>query len=84
MYMAAPGVTLESSKLSICISFEPFWACEALGNMLTSIVSNSLFGKRSVARDMTIFVCRFPPMLPNMYFLIHEIFRNRPQSEFWS
>ena len=34
--------------------FGPLWANGALGDILTSIVSNSHFGKRLVARDMTI------------------------------
>ena len=32
-----------------------FWVREALCNMLTSIVSNTPFGKRPGARDMTVF-----------------------------
>ena len=38
-----------------------FWVGRALGNMLTSIVSNSHFGKRPVARDMTICGSHFLP-----------------------
>ena len=30
-----------------------FWVGGALGNILTSVVSNSYFGKRLVARDIT-------------------------------
>ena len=43
------------SKLMNFIILGSFWLGEALVNMLTSIVSNSHFGKRPGARDMTIF-----------------------------
>ena len=46
---------LDPSKLSNLIIVGPFWMCGTLGNILTSIVSNSLFGKRPGARDMTMF-----------------------------
>ena len=51
---------------------------EALWEILTTMESNSHFGKRLRARDITILGCRSLPMLPNMYFLINEIFRTRP------
>ena len=38
---------------------EAFWVYRALGNMISSIVSNSHFGKRSVIRDMTIYRSHF-------------------------
>ena len=37
------------------IFFGAFWARGALGNMVTSIVSISHFGKRPVAREIAIF-----------------------------
>ena len=38
----------------IFMNVDPFWVRAALGNILTSIVSNSHLGKRLVDRDMTI------------------------------
>ena len=57
MYMASPWSPPSTSKLMNFLIFGLFWVRMALGNMLTSIVSNSHFGKRLVARDMTIFGC---------------------------
>ena len=54
--MVTPGgFSLDLSKLIISIILHALWVWEALGDILTSIVSNSHFGKRSVARDITIF-----------------------------
>ena len=41
-----PGSRPDPSKLIILIICDSFWMCDALGNMLTRIVSNSHFGKR--------------------------------------
>ena len=69
MYMAIPRVALDSSKLIILIIFDLFWRCEALGNMLTRIVSNSHFGKRPGDRDMTILMSLIGPHIPHIRFL---------------
>ena len=53
------GRTLDSSKLINLIISGSLWVYEAVGDMLTSIVSNSDFGKRLGARDMTIFGTHF-------------------------
>ena len=37
------------------IMFKPVWVKGTLGNILTSIVSNSYFGERPVVGDMTVF-----------------------------
>ena len=52
--MAPQGYGLDLSKLIILIIFDPFWVWWPNGNILTSIVSNSHFGKRPGTRDMTI------------------------------
>ena len=44
----------------------PLWLCEALGDILTSIVSNSYFGKRPGAREITTFGSIVSFMLPEM------------------
>ena len=49
--------------------FESFWVCEALGNILTTIVSNSHFGKRPGPRDMTIFESHVGPHICNIRYL---------------
>ena len=49
------GLPLDPSKLIIFITLGSLWVHEALQDMLTSIVSNSHFGKRSGVRNMTIF-----------------------------
>ena len=54
MYMVPLGEALDPTKHFISIIFDPLWVCEAHGNILASIVSNSYFGKRLVARDMII------------------------------
>ena len=43
------GSSLDLSKLINLIIFEPLWLYEALGDILTSIVSNYHSGKRLVA-----------------------------------
>ena len=53
VYMAHLGSPLDPSKPINLIIFDFFWV--VIGNMLTSIVSNSRFGKRPGARNMTIF-----------------------------
>ena len=52
--MGRPREPLDTSKLIIRIIFASFWVCGLHGNILRHIVSNSHFGKRAVARDMTI------------------------------
>ena len=42
-----PGASLDPSDLIIFIIFVPVWVYEALGDILTSIVSNSQLAKRS-------------------------------------
>ena len=60
--MVTPGGPfLDPSKLIVLIIFDPLWVYEALGNTLTSIVSNSHFGKQPVAPGMTIFVSHVLP-----------------------
>ena len=53
MYML-PRFSPDPSKIRILILFDPFWVCDPVGNVLTSIVSNSYLGKRPVAREMSI------------------------------
>ena len=60
------GAPLDPSKLMIFIIFDPLWVCEALGDILTSIVSNSYFGKRPGAREITTFGSIVSFMLPEM------------------
>ena len=55
MYMAVPRDSPALSKLLNFTVFGSLWVREALGDILTSIVSNSHFVKRSVPRDETIF-----------------------------
>ena len=74
------GSPLDSSKLIILITFEPLWVCQAIGNILTSIVSNSNFGKRPGVRDLTIFSSDLFPMSPTIYFLIDCFFVSRAQA----
>ncbi len=50
------GRPLDTSKLIILIILEALWVHEALGDMLTSIVSNSHFGNRPGAKDMIIII----------------------------
>ena len=51
--MVTPGgYPLDPSKLSNVIILESLWVHEALGQMLTRIVSNSDFGKRPGALHM--------------------------------
>ena len=52
---ATPRGALDLLKLINLIVFGCLWVYGALGDILTSIVSNSHFWKRSEARDMTIF-----------------------------
>ena len=66
MYMAPLGNRADPSKLIILIISDPFWMCEALGNMLTRSVSNSYFGKRPAARDMTILRFHVGLHVPNI------------------
>ena len=48
------GPSLDVLKLIILFLLGALWVCGALGDILTSIVSNSQFWKRSEAREMTI------------------------------
>mgnify|MGYP000267374036 CR=1 FL=1 len=66
--MVTPGGhLLDPSKLTILIIFDPLWVCGALGDMLTNIVSNSHFGKRPTAREMTTFVSHVVSESVNSY-----------------
>ena len=60
------GDPLALSKPSNFMIFESFWVRWALGNMLISIVSNSYFGKRPGAREITTFGSIVSFMLPEM------------------
>ena len=53
--------SLDLSKLIDSIICTAFWVGGALGSILTIIVSSYHFGKRPVARDMTICVSPFFP-----------------------
>ena len=64
MYMAPSESALDTSKLIILNIFVPFWVCGALGNILRRIVSNSHFGKRPGAQDMTMFGSHVGPHIP--------------------
>ena len=59
------GPPLDPSKLLILVIFEPLWVYRAVGDILTSIVSNSHFAKRPAARDMTICGSHFLPHVTN-------------------
>ena len=48
------GSPLDPSKLFLLSIFESLWVCEAIGSILSCIVSNSHFGKRPAAGDMSI------------------------------
>jgi len=63
---------LDPSKLSNLIMF----GCGTLGNILTSIVSNSLFGKRPGARDMTMFRCHVGPHVNDKLTFFKYLFQN--------
>ena len=60
---ASPRNSLDPSQLINFLIVNPFWSRGAHDNILTSFVSNSHFGKRSVARDMTIFGSHVGPHL---------------------
>ena len=62
----------------ILIIFGAFWMYRALEDMLSIIVSNSHFGKRSTARVMTICSLHFLPNITNIVFLVDEILLTRP------
>ena len=68
-----PGDPTHPLKLINLNISNPFGVCAALGNILTSVVSNSHFGKRPVA-----------PMLPKMYILIVNLLRTRTQGHLQS
>ena len=53
IYIPPGGFPLVSLKLIILIVLGAFWVYQALGDMITIVVSNSHFGKRSAARVMT-------------------------------
>ena len=50
------GSSLDPLKLIILIILGALWVHQTLGDMLNIIVSNSHFGKRPTAREMTTFV----------------------------
>ena len=52
--MGSPGRALDPLKLIVLIIFDSLWVSGALGNIRTSIVSNSPFGKRPWVLDMSI------------------------------
>ena len=56
-----PGGLPSTPQLLDFIAFGFFWVDAAFGNILSSIVLNSHFGKRPVARDITIFGSHFLP-----------------------
>ena len=57
--MVSPGDRPRPSKLFYFFISDSLWVYVALGNILSSIVSNSHFGKRPVASDMMIFGLHF-------------------------
>ena len=59
---------LDPFKLITLIILGAIWVYQALGDMLSIIVSNSDFGKRTAARVMTIFSLHFPPNVTNHAF----------------
>ena len=62
------GPSLHPSKLIILTILDALWVYGTLGAILTSIVSNSHFGKRPVARAMKLFSPHFPPNVTNHVF----------------
>ena len=78
------GSLLDHLKLIIWIILTALWVYRAHGDMLSIIVSNSHFGKRSAARVMTIFSFHFLPDVTNMVFSYWWNFANsasRPSPE---
>ena len=72
--MVTPGaLSLDPSKLMLFIIFDTLWVCETLGDILTSRVSNSHFGKRRGARDMTTFGSHSLPHVTGNIFSWHTI-----------
>ena len=63
------GLSLAPLKLIILVILETFWVYQALGDMLNIIVSNSDFGKRPGARDITIVGSHVGPHIPNIRYL---------------
>ena len=63
----------DPSKLIIFIILTALWDYRALGDILTSIVSNSHFGKRSIARLMSFLAFICSRMSPTIHFLIDEV-----------
>ena len=64
--MSSPGEPLDLPKRNNFYVFDAFWVCGTFGNILTSIVSHSHFGKRPRAQDMTIFGCHIGPHIRNI------------------
>ena len=62
------GALLDPSKAISFITFGSLWVHDALGNMLTSIVSNPHFGKRPGTRHMTSCSSHFLPHVTNNVF----------------
>ena len=58
MYIYVPSwrSPLDHVKLIILIILWAFWVYQGYLDMLSTIVSNSHFGKRPIAREMTTFV----------------------------
>ena len=71
------GPPLDPSKLHILIILGALWVYRALGDMLSIIVSNSLFGRRS------FFGSIFYPMSPTLCLFIYEILLTRASGHFW-
>ena len=57
----APLAPPDRIKLTSFIISDPFWVREIQDSILTSIVWNSLFGKRPVTRDIIIFESNVGP-----------------------
>lgn len=64
--MDTPGEPpADPSKLNNLLISDPLWVYEALGNILTSMVSSSHFAKQPVALGMTIFGSHVLPHVTN-------------------
>ena len=67
-------------KIFELIIFGLLWVRGAIHNILTSIVSNSHFGNRPIARDMTICWSHVGPRASENVYLIDDFARTRPPS----
>ena len=73
--VTSEGPLLDLSELIDLTILGSLWVHEALGAMLTSIVSNSRFGKRPGAWDITIFSLPFFPHVTSSVFCYWWNFR---------